>query len=69
MPTELRLEEEMSEAACRLSDRLNRLLDDELANAERVLSTREESLALLIMENIMTAEGLVEELRKALRDG
>lgn len=69
MPIESRLEDEMSEAACRLSDRLNRLLDEELSNSKRALSPREEGLASLIMENIMTAEGLVEELRKELRDG
>lgn len=69
MPIESRLEDEMSEAACRLSDRLNRLLDEELPNSKRALSPREEGLASLIMENIMTAEGLVEELRKELMDG
>ena len=57
------VEGELSEAACRLTDNLNLLIDGEIGKPERALSSREEALALCIIEHIMTAEQLIDVLR------
>ncbi len=61
------VEGELSEAACRLTDSLNLLIDGELGKPERALSSHEEALALCIIEHIMTAEGLIDVLRDEMK--
>jgi len=61
------LVEELSEAQCRLTDRLNQLLDDEFSG--RTLTSREVAFARRISEHITIAEGLADTLGKGLKNG
>ena len=58
------LADELSDATCCLSDDLNLLLDEDWNRPGRVLSSREESFAIRILEHIKMASGLLGMLRK-----
>lgn len=58
------IEEELSEAQCRISDKINKLLDDYLPR--RTLTPREKAFALRISEHLLMAEGLIEVLGKSI---
>ena len=67
MNNSARIEEELSEAQCRISDKINRLLDDYLPR--RTLTSREEAFAFRISEHLLIAEGLIDALGRSISDG
>ncbi len=63
------LEDSLATAGCSLVEKVNKLLDDALSRPEREISMKEEVLVMRIIENIRTAEGLLDVLRAEIKNG
>ena len=66
--TEDWLEDSLATAGCSLVEKVNGMLDAELRRPERKISTKEEVLVMRIIENIRTAEGLLDVLRAEIKN-